>query len=91
MNGNRDALPFDGMADAEVERRMKVCSFHDSNFGFLFLNSSILQKKNTSNNNLWQLLAQFLKKIVIYITKSFDRNFSLQNILYHGSTNPIWP
>ena len=45
MNGNRDALPFDGMADAEVERRMKVCSFHDSNFGFLFLKSSILQTK----------------------------------------------
>ena len=27
VNGNRDSLPFDGMADAEVERRMKVCAF----------------------------------------------------------------
>ena len=26
VNGNRDSLTFDGMADAEVERRMKVCS-----------------------------------------------------------------
>lgn len=25
VNGNRDSLAFDGMADAEVERRMKVC------------------------------------------------------------------
>lgn len=31
MNGNRDALPFDGMADAEVERRMKVCAFPNYN------------------------------------------------------------
>lgn len=23
-NGNRDTLPFDGMADVEVERRLKV-------------------------------------------------------------------
>jgi hypothetical protein len=27
VNGSRDSLTFDGMADAEVERRMKVCSF----------------------------------------------------------------
>jgi hypothetical protein len=26
VNGSRDSLTFDGMADAEVERRMKVCS-----------------------------------------------------------------
>ncbi|RLM78729.1 hypothetical protein C2845_PM12G21610 [Panicum miliaceum] len=26
VNGNRDALPFDGMADAEVDRRMKEAS-----------------------------------------------------------------
>jgi hypothetical protein len=26
VNGNRDPVTFDGMADAEVERRMKVCS-----------------------------------------------------------------
>jgi hypothetical protein len=63
VNGNRDALPFDGMADAEVDRRMKVYAFHDSNFGFLFLKSPNFAKKKTSNNNPWQLLAQFLNKI----------------------------
>ncbi|AQK53888.1 RNA polymerase II C-terminal domain phosphatase-like 1 [Zea mays] len=33
VNGNRDSLPFDGMADAEVERRMKEAnaqSFHQT-------------------------------------------------------------
>jgi hypothetical protein len=30
VNGNKDSLPFDGMADAEIER--KVCSFPESLF-----------------------------------------------------------
>lgn len=25
LNGNKDSLGFDGMADSEVERRLKVC------------------------------------------------------------------
>ncbi|KAG2660138.1 hypothetical protein PVAP13_1KG407900 [Panicum virgatum] len=32
VNGNRDALPFDGMADAEVERRMKEASGNSQGF-----------------------------------------------------------
>ncbi|KAG2652617.1 RNA polymerase II C-terminal domain phosphatase-like 1 isoform X3 [Panicum virgatum] len=32
VNGNRDALPFDGMADAEVERRMKEASGNSQAF-----------------------------------------------------------
>lgn len=33
MNGNRDSLAFDGMADAEVERRMKVCFYTSISMG----------------------------------------------------------
>jgi hypothetical protein len=45
-------LPFDGIADAEVERRMKVFAFHDFIL-VLFHEFTEFCKKKTSNSNPW--------------------------------------